>query len=84
MIAKFSHTVGLLTSRHTLSAKFHATSLTLSNQNHKSKSKSKSGTATFRVQVSLTISDPMSDLVQHYDFPVPDAFPHLVRTLANR
>jgi hypothetical protein len=22
--------------------------------------------------------------VQHYDFPVPDAFPHVVRTLANR
>jgi hypothetical protein len=26
----------------------------------------------------------MSDEVQHYDFPVPDAFPHVVRTLANR
>jgi hypothetical protein len=26
----------------------------------------------------------MSDLVRHYDFPVPDAFPHVVRTLANR
>jgi hypothetical protein len=23
---------------------------------------------------SLTLSDPMSDLVRHYDFPVPDAF----------
>jgi hypothetical protein len=22
--------------------------------------------------VSLTLSDPMSDLVRHYDFPVPD------------
>jgi hypothetical protein len=22
----------------------------------------------------LTLSDPMSDLVQHYDFPVPGAF----------
>jgi hypothetical protein len=22
----------------------------------------------------LTLSDPMSDLVRHYDFPVPDAF----------
>jgi hypothetical protein len=32
----------------------------------------------------LTLSDPMSDLVQHYDFPVPDTFPHVVRTLANR
>jgi hypothetical protein len=53
----------------------------------------------------LTLSDPASDLVQHYDFPVPlrcwktsdafllrplccrslsDAFPHVVRTLANR
>jgi hypothetical protein len=32
---------------------------------------------------TLTLSDPMSDLVRHYDFPVPDTFPHLVRTLAN-
>jgi hypothetical protein len=32
----------------------------------------------------LTLSDPMSDLVQHYDFPVPNAFPHVVRTLAKR
>jgi hypothetical protein len=32
----------------------------------------------------LTLSDPMLDLVRHYDFPVPDAFPHVVRTLANR
>jgi hypothetical protein len=32
----------------------------------------------------LTLSDPMSDLVQHYDFPVPDAFPHVVLTLANK
>jgi hypothetical protein len=31
----------------------------------------------------LTLSDPMSDLVRH-DFPVPNAFPHVVRTLANR
>jgi hypothetical protein len=31
----------------------------------------------------LTLSDPMSDLVRHYDFPVPDAFPHVVRTLTN-
>jgi hypothetical protein len=23
---------------------------------------------------NLTLSDPMSDLVRHYDFPVPDAF----------
>jgi hypothetical protein len=22
----------------------------------------------------LTLCDPMSDLVRHYDFPVPDAF----------
>jgi hypothetical protein len=33
---------------------------------------------------ALTLSDPMLDLVRHYDFPVPEAFPHLVRTLANR
>jgi hypothetical protein len=26
----------------------------------------------------------MSDLVRHYDFPIPDAFPHVVRTLANK
>jgi hypothetical protein len=32
----------------------------------------------------LTLSDPMSDIVRHYDFPVPDVFPHVVRTLANR
>jgi hypothetical protein len=52
----------------------------------------------------LTLSDPVSDLVQPYDFPVPlrcrktsdtflfplrsrslsDAFPHVVRTLADR
>jgi hypothetical protein len=32
----------------------------------------------------LTLSDPMSDLVRHYDFPVPDAFPHVVWTSANR
>ena len=53
----------------------------------------------------LTLSDPTSDFVRHYDFPVPlqcrktsdtillhpircrslsDAFPHVVRTLANR
>jgi hypothetical protein len=32
----------------------------------------------------LTLSDPMLDLVRHYDFPVPHAFPHVVRTLANR
>jgi hypothetical protein len=31
----------------------------------------------------LTLSDPMSDPVRHYDFPVPDAFPHVVQTLAN-
>jgi hypothetical protein len=24
--------------------------------------------------IILTLSDPMSDLVRHYDFPVPDAF----------
>jgi hypothetical protein len=35
-------------------------------------------------KILLTLSDPMSDLVRHYDFPVPDAFPHVVRTLANR
>jgi hypothetical protein len=34
--------------------------------------------------LTLTLSDRMSDLVQHYDFPVPDAFPHVVHTLANR
>jgi hypothetical protein len=41
----------------------------------------------FLVVVSLwplNLSDPMSDLVRYYDFPVPDAFPHVVRTLANR
>jgi hypothetical protein len=32
----------------------------------------------------LTLSDPTSDLVRHYDFPVPDAFTHVLRTLANR
>jgi hypothetical protein len=32
----------------------------------------------------LTLSNPMSDLIQHYDFPVPNAFPHVVWTLANR
>jgi hypothetical protein len=26
----------------------------------------------------LTLSDPKSDLVRHYDFPVLDAFPHVV------
>jgi hypothetical protein len=26
------------------------------------------------LNICLTLSDPMSDLVQHYDFPVPDAF----------
>jgi hypothetical protein len=26
----------------------------------------------------------MSDKVRHYEFPVSDAFPHVVRTLANR
>jgi hypothetical protein len=31
----------------------------------------------------LTLSDPKSDLVRH-DFPVHDAFPHVVPTLANR
>jgi hypothetical protein len=36
------------------------------------------------IHVFLTLSNPMSDLVRHYDFPVPDAFPHVVRTLANR
>jgi hypothetical protein len=24
------------------------------------------------------------DFVRHYDIPIPDAFPHVVRTLANR
>jgi hypothetical protein len=32
----------------------------------------------------LTLSDPMSDLVRHFDFPVPDAFPNVVWTSANR
>jgi hypothetical protein len=32
----------------------------------------------------LTVSNPMLDPVRHYNFPVPDAFPHVVRTLANR
>jgi hypothetical protein len=36
------------------------------------------------VPKALTLSDPMSDLVRHYDFPVPEAFPHVVQTLANR
>jgi hypothetical protein len=31
----------------------------------------------------LTLSDPTSDLIRH-DFPVPEAFPHVVWTLANR
>jgi hypothetical protein len=35
------------------------------------------------LQHALTLSDPMSDLVRHYDFPVPDAFLHVVRILAN-
>jgi hypothetical protein len=56
-------------------------------------------------QAVLTLSDPTSDLVRQYDFPVllrcrktsdtvfvafsrcrslSDAFPHVVRTLANR
>jgi hypothetical protein len=26
----------------------------------------------------------MWDEVRYYDFPVPDAFPHVVRTLANK
>jgi hypothetical protein len=33
--------------------------------------------------VTITLSDPMSDLARR-DFPVPDAFPHVVQTLANR
>jgi hypothetical protein len=33
--------------------------------------------------VILTLSYPMLDIVRH-DFPVPDAFPHVVQTLANR
>jgi hypothetical protein len=32
----------------------------------------------------LTLSDPMSDFFRYYDFPVPEAFPHVVRTLADR
>jgi hypothetical protein len=32
----------------------------------------------------FTLSNPMLDLIRHYDFPVPNAFPHVVRTLANR
>jgi hypothetical protein len=32
----------------------------------------------------LTLSGPMLDLVRHFDFPVPDAFPHVVQALANR
>jgi hypothetical protein len=27
--------------------------------------------------LNLTLSDPMSELVRHYDFPVPDAFLYL-------
>jgi hypothetical protein len=27
-----------------------------------------------RYGLPLTLSDPMLDLVQHYDFPVPDTF----------
>jgi hypothetical protein len=38
----------------------------------------------FHTSTILTLSNPMSDLVRHYDFPVPDAFPRVVRTLANR
>jgi hypothetical protein len=34
--------------------------------------------------LKLTLSDRMSDLFLHYDLPVPDAFPRVVRTLANR
>jgi hypothetical protein len=36
------------------------------------------------ITMVLTLSDPMSDLVRHYDFPVSDTFPDVVRTLANR
>jgi hypothetical protein len=32
----------------------------------------------------LTLSDPMSDFVRRYNFPVPDALSHVLRTLANR
>jgi hypothetical protein len=34
--------------------------------------------------LNLTLSYPMLDFVWHYDFPVPDAFPHVVWTLAKR
>jgi hypothetical protein len=27
-----------------------------------------------RYRNQLTLSDPMSDLIRHYDFPFPDAF----------
>jgi hypothetical protein len=37
-----------------------------------------------KMKDNLTHSDPMSDLIRNYDFPVPDAFPHVVRTLTNR
>jgi hypothetical protein len=29
---------------------------------------------TIKEHKALTLSDPMSDLFRHYDFPVPDAF----------
>jgi hypothetical protein len=36
-----------------------------------------------RPYLPLTLYAPMSDLVRRYDFPVPYAFPHVVRALAN-
>jgi hypothetical protein len=41
-------------------------------------------TVVFYYILVLTLSDPMSDFVRHYDFPVPDTFPHVEWTLANR
>jgi hypothetical protein len=36
------------------------------------------------IYIVLTFSDPMSNLVRHYDITVPEVFPYLLRTLANR
>jgi hypothetical protein len=33
-----------------------------------------SHSSVFQDMNSLTLSDPMSNLVRHYDFPVPDTF----------
>jgi hypothetical protein len=35
-------------------------------------------------KTKVAICSEICTEVRHYDFPVPDAFPHVVRTLANR